>query len=114
MCSGENLSDMHAGCFLYVAQFHADLSVGSYAWLDSDFTEPPLPFYMFTECLCAYVLSGIYGSQGRDDYDLDDVEHYFNYMGLLAVLGTYDKLQAMIDTGNHPADIILQMVRFCT
>ncbi len=27
---------------------------------------------------------GIYGSQSREDYSEDDVEHYFNYMGMLA------------------------------
>jgi len=26
----------------------------------------------------------VYGSQGRDDYTADDVEQYFNYMGMLA------------------------------
>ena len=29
-------------------------------------------------------LAGIYGSQSREDYSEDDVEHYFNYMGMLA------------------------------
>lgn len=29
--------------------------------------------------------SGIYGSQSREDYSADDVEHYFNYMGMLAI-----------------------------
>jgi hypothetical protein len=28
--------------------------------------------------------AGIYGSQSRDDYSEDDIEHYFNYMGMLA------------------------------
>ena len=32
--------------------------------------------------------AGIVGSQGRDDYDVDDVEHYFNYMGCLAVVAS--------------------------
>lgn len=29
-------------------------------------------------------MAGIYGSQSREDYSEDDVEHYFNYMGMLA------------------------------
>jgi len=28
--------------------------------------------------------AGVYGSQSRDDYTADDVEQYFNYMGMLA------------------------------
>ena len=51
--------------------------------------------------------AGIYGSQGRDEYGYDDVEQYFNYMGMLATEGSYDKLQEMVDTGLHPADILL-------
>jgi hypothetical protein len=35
--------------------------------------------------------AGIVGSQGRDDYEYDDVEQYFNYMGFLATEGTYDR-----------------------
>ena len=35
--------------------------------------------------------AGMVGGQGRDDYDNDDVEQYFNYMGCLAVEGTYGK-----------------------
>lgn len=51
--------------------------------------------------------AGIVGSQGRDDYDVDDVEHYFNYMGCLAVEGTYDRMNTLIESGKHPIDIIL-------
>lgn len=51
--------------------------------------------------------AGIVGAQGRDDYDRDDVEHYFNYMGCLAVEGTYDRMNALIESGKHPIDIIL-------
>lgn len=51
--------------------------------------------------------AGIVGSQGREDYDVDDVEHYFNYMGCLAVEGTYDRMNALIESGLHPVDIIL-------
>lgn len=28
--------------------------------------------------------AGVYASQSRDDFSADDVEHYFNYMGMLA------------------------------
>ena len=28
--------------------------------------------------------TGVYASQTRDDFSADDVEHYFNYMGMLA------------------------------
>jgi len=51
--------------------------------------------------------AGIVGSQGRDDFNADDVEHYFNYMGCLAVEGTYDRMNALIASGKHPVDIIL-------
>ncbi|KAG5551104.1 hypothetical protein RHGRI_009504 [Rhododendron griersonianum] len=53
--------------------------------------------------------AGIYGSQSRDDYDRDDVEQYFNYMGMLAVEGTYDKLEALLSQNIHPVDILLMM-----
>ena len=43
--------------------------------------------------------AGIYGSQGKDDYEDVDVEYYFNYMGLLAVEGTYDRMNALMETG---------------
>lgn len=51
--------------------------------------------------------AGIYGAQGRDDYMEDDVEQYFNYMGMLAEEGTYDRMYALIASGLHPADILL-------
>lgn len=51
--------------------------------------------------------AGIYGSQGRDDFDRDDVEQYFNYMGMLAAEGSYDKMEALLETGIHPVDILL-------
>ena len=47
--------------------------------------------------------AGIYGSQGKDDYEDVDVEYYFNYMGLLAVEGTYDRMNALMETGIHPS-----------
>jgi hypothetical protein len=43
--------------------------------------------------------TGIYGSQGRDDFTADDVEHYFNYMGMLAVEGSYDRMEEMMSQG---------------
>ncbi|XP_057460294.1 protein LHCP TRANSLOCATION DEFECT-like [Actinidia eriantha] len=53
--------------------------------------------------------AGIYGSQSRDDFDRDDVEQYFNYMGMLAVEGTYDKLEKLLSQNIHPVDILLMM-----
>ncbi|KAL2943701.1 Protein LHCP TRANSLOCATION DEFECT [Bienertia sinuspersici] len=50
--------------------------------------------------------AGIYGSQTRDDYDKDD---YFNYMGMLAVEGSYDKMEALLNQKIHPVDILLLM-----
>ncbi|TMW99082.1 hypothetical protein EJD97_003090 [Solanum chilense] len=51
----------------------------------------------------------VYGSQSRDDFDRDDVEQYFNYMGMLAVEGTYDKMEALLSQNIHPVDILLLM-----
>ena len=51
--------------------------------------------------------AGIVGSQGRDDYDRDDVEYYFNYMGILAEEGSNDRMDKLIEAGKHPIDIIL-------
>ncbi|XP_059664756.1 protein LHCP TRANSLOCATION DEFECT [Cornus florida] len=53
--------------------------------------------------------AGIYGSQTRDDFDRDDVEQYFNYMGMLAVEGSYDKMDALLSQNIHPVDILLLM-----
>ncbi|KAL5719312.1 hypothetical protein ACHQM5_012107 [Ranunculus cassubicifolius] len=53
--------------------------------------------------------AGIYGSQNREDFDRDDVEQYFNYMGMLAVEGTYDKMEALLSQNIHPVDILLLM-----
>ncbi|XP_030931412.1 protein LHCP TRANSLOCATION DEFECT [Quercus robur] len=53
--------------------------------------------------------AGIYGSQSRDDFDRDDVEQYFNYMGMLAVEGSYDKMDALLNQNIHPVDILLLM-----
>ncbi|ESQ30385.1 hypothetical protein EUTSA_v10011819mg [Eutrema salsugineum] len=53
--------------------------------------------------------AGIYGSQTRDDFDKDDVEQYFNYMGMLAVEGTYSKMEALLNLKIHPVDILLML-----
>ncbi|KAF5728391.1 protein LHCP TRANSLOCATION DEFECT-like [Tripterygium wilfordii] len=53
--------------------------------------------------------AGIYGSQSRDDFNRDDVEQYFNYMGMLAVEGTYDKMEALLRENIHPVDILLML-----
>ena len=51
--------------------------------------------------------AGIVGSQGRDDYEAEDVEYYFNYMGILADEGSNDRMDALVNAGKHPIDIIL-------
>jgi hypothetical protein len=51
--------------------------------------------------------AGIYGSQGREDFDRDDVEQYFNYMGMLATEGNYDKMDVLLDQGIDAVDILL-------
>ena len=51
--------------------------------------------------------AGIVGSQGRDDYEAEDVEYYFNYMGILADEGSNDRMDALVEAGKHPIDIIL-------
>ncbi|OVA10563.1 Ankyrin repeat-containing domain [Macleaya cordata] len=53
--------------------------------------------------------AGIYGSQRREDFDRDDVEQYFNYMGMLAVEGSYDKMNDLLSQNIHPVDILLLM-----
>jgi hypothetical protein len=53
--------------------------------------------------------AGIYGSQSRDEFDKDDVEQYFNYMGMLAAEGTYDKMNALLSHGIAAVDILLLM-----
>lgn len=35
--------------------------------------------------MTGYAVAGVYASQKRDDFSEDDVEHYFNYMGMLAI-----------------------------
>ncbi|KAK9823898.1 hypothetical protein WJX72_006248 [[Myrmecia] bisecta] len=53
--------------------------------------------------------AGVYGSQGRDDYTYDDVEQYFNYMGMLADVGSYDIINELNASGLAPVDILLIM-----
>ncbi|KAG0472482.1 hypothetical protein HPP92_017028 [Vanilla planifolia] len=53
--------------------------------------------------------AGIYGSQSRDDFNRDDVEQYFNYTGMLAVEGSYDKMNALLNQNIHPVDILLML-----
>ncbi|CAL5229267.1 g12558 [Coccomyxa viridis] len=53
--------------------------------------------------------AGVYASQTRDDFSADDVEHYFNYMGMLATEGTYDRLNDMLNQGLAPVDLLLLM-----
>ncbi|KAF5830818.1 hypothetical protein DUNSADRAFT_13988 [Dunaliella salina] len=45
-------------------------------------------------------------NMGLDYYDADEVEHYFNYMGLLATEGTYDRMN-LLKSMHHPAHVIL-------
>ena len=51
--------------------------------------------------------AGIVGSQGRDDYESEDVEYYFNYMGILADEGSNDRMDALLAADKHPVDVIL-------
>lgn len=37
------------------------------------------------------------------------LKQYFNYMGMLAVEGTYDKMEALLNQNIHPVDILLMM-----
>lgn len=37
------------------------------------------------------------------------VLQYFNYMGMLAVEGSYDKMEALLNENIHPVDILLLM-----
>ncbi|KAF2318471.1 hypothetical protein GH714_008028 [Hevea brasiliensis] len=36
-------------------------------------------------------------------------ENYFNYMGMLAVEGSYDKMEALLSQNIHPVDILLML-----
>ena len=53
---------------------------------------------------------GIYGSSSsRDDFCDDDVNFYFEYMGMLAVDGTYARLDRMKSAGLAAVDLLLLM-----
>ena len=39
----------------------------------------------------------------------DDIEQYFNYMGILAIEGSYDSMEAMIASGLPSIDVLLIM-----
>ncbi|CAK9138062.1 unnamed protein product [Ilex paraguariensis] len=39
----------------------------------------------------------------------DPKQSYFNYMGMLAVEGSYDKMEALLSLNIHPVDILLMM-----
>lgn len=43
----------------------------------------------------------------RSDYDREDVDDYFSYMGILAVELNYDRMDAMLAAGIEPIDCIL-------
>ena len=45
----------------------------------------------------------------RADYDEQEVEDYFNYMGMLAAEGNYDRLEEMNSAGLEPVDLLLLM-----
>eukprot|EP00887_Chlorella_sp_A99_P004763 scaffold4.g4763.t1 len=48
----------------------------------------------------------------REDYTAAEVKEYFSYMGMLAEDGTYDRLDAMLASGKHPADLLLLMASY--
>lgn len=50
--------------------------------------------------------------QCREDYDWDDLEGYFNYMGFLAVEGSNDGMEALLKHVGSPIDCILLLA--CT
>lgn len=45
----------------------------------------------------------------REEYTTLDVEDYFNYMGMLAAEGNYDRMNEMLETGTDPVDLLLLM-----
>lgn len=45
----------------------------------------------------------------RSDFEYQDADDYFNCMGMLAAEGTYDRLDAWVDAGVDPVDMILLM-----
>ncbi|CAA6671960.1 unnamed protein product [Spirodela intermedia] len=58
--------------------------------------------------------AGIYGSQSRMTSTattnlIPESGQYFNYMGMLAVEGSYDKMEALLSQDIHPVDVLLLM-----
>ena len=51
----------------------------------------------------------VYGDLKRDDYTYDDVEQYYNYIGLNAIGVEYSVFTDPIEAGMHPADVILML-----
>ena len=45
----------------------------------------------------------------RSDFDFQEVEDYFNYMGMLAAEGNYEKLDELCDSWLEPVDLLLLM-----
>jgi hypothetical protein len=45
----------------------------------------------------------------RSDFDFQEVEDYFNYMGMLAAEGNYDRLDTLVASGVEPIDLLLLM-----
>ncbi|KAL6775722.1 LTD1 [Auxenochlorella protothecoides x Auxenochlorella symbiontica] len=43
----------------------------------------------------------------RGDYTRSEVEDYYNYMGMLAAEGNYDKLEELFDSGVEPVDLLV-------
>lgn len=50
-----------------------------------------------------------YSCPGKKVNFIGFCEQYFNYMGMLAVDGTYDRMNALLDQNIHPVDILLLM-----
>mmetsp|Transcript_28722 Transcript_28722/g.80865 ORF Transcript_28722/g.80865 Transcript_28722/m.80865 type:complete len:168 (+) Transcript_28722:111-614(+) len=48
------------------------------------------------------------GGSERSEYEDEDVEFYFNYMGMLATEGTYDRMYELMKD-REPVDVILLM-----
>lgn len=48
-------------------------------------------------------------TKSRSDFDMQEVEDYFNYMGMLAAEGNYDSLDVLMESGLEPVDLLLLM-----
>lgn len=51
----------------------------------------------------------VYGKLSRDEYDYEEVEHYYNYVGMNAVGIEYSVFEEPINAGMHPADVLLML-----